>query len=566
MPQPGDVAMQLYSSGTTGRPKGVMLTNDNFFALLPTGVDLWDFTSDAVNLVAMPLFHIGGSGWATVGQVVGAKSVILRELDLAELVRLFGGGLTHAFVVPAVLQFLLMVPDAATTDYSTLKMIAYGASPITDEVLAGSIKMFGCDFWQVYGLTETTGAITLLPPEDHDLAGPNTHRLRSCGKPGPGVDLRIVDLESGEDATDPNVVGEILIRSPQVMKGYWNNEAATREAIDDDGWFKSGDVGYLDADGYLYIHDRVKDMIVSGGENVYPAEVENVLMAHPGDRRHRGDRRARRQVGRDRQGHHRGRGGCRAVGAGRDRLRPREPRQVQVPDKRRLRRRAAPQPERQDPEEGSARSVLGRAGASGELKSLWISTCLPTSPPTSTSSTTSSSARSSRSRRRTTTSASSTTAARTRAPTGTAAACRTRSGRRCSPRRAAAPTPPATTATRSRRSTAARTAPTSAWPSSASTSRAKGLGLHNDLQNEHSIVGNNVGLLLMLDYGTDEQKAEWIDDLAEGRRGFAFGITEPDHGSDATHMETTRRPRRRRVGHQRREDVEHRHPQGARTT
>ena len=281
VPQPGDVAMQLYSSGTTGRPKGVMLTNDNFFALLPTGVDLWDFTSDSVNLVAMPLFHIGGSGWATVGQVVGAKSVILRELDLAELVRLFGGGLTHAFVVPAVLQFMLMVPEAATTDYSTLKMIAYGASPITDEVLAGSIKMFGCDFWQVYGLTETTGAITLLPPEDHDLAGPNTHRLRSCGKPGPGVELRIVDLETGEDAAEPNVVGEILIRSPQVMKGYWNNDAATREAIDDDGWFKSGDVGYLDADGYLYIHDRVKDMIVSGGENVYPAEVENVLMAHP---------------------------------------------------------------------------------------------------------------------------------------------------------------------------------------------------------------------------------------------------------------------------------------------
>ena len=169
----------------------------------------------------------------------------------------------------------------------------------------------------------------------------------------------------------------------------------------------------------------------------------------------------------------------------------------------------------------------------------WTSTSRRTSPTTSPSSTTSSSARSSRSSRRTTTSASSTIAARTPAPTGSAAACRTTSGRRCCARPAVAPTRPATTATRSRRSTAARTARTSGWPSSASTSPRKGLGLHNDLQNEHSIVGNNVGLLLMIDYGTDEQKAEWIDDLAEGRRGFAFGITEPEHGSDATHMETT---------------------------
>jgi long-chain acyl-CoA synthetase len=117
-------------------------------------------------------------------------------------------------------------------------------------------------------------------PEDHDLAGPRRHRLRSCGVAGPGVELRIVDPDTG--AEQPvGAVGEILVRGPQVMKGYWNNEDATREAIDDDGWFKTGDAGYLDEDGYLFIHDRVKDMIVSGGENVYPAEVENVLMGHP---------------------------------------------------------------------------------------------------------------------------------------------------------------------------------------------------------------------------------------------------------------------------------------------
>ncbi len=276
-----DVAIQIYSSGTTGRPKGVMISNDNLFGLLPLGTEIWGFSVDSVNLVAMPLFHIGGSGWATVGQFVGARSVILRDLDPATLVDLFSAGVTHAFLVPAVLQFMLMVPGAADADYSTLELVVYGASPISDDVLAASVKLLGCDFCQVYGLTETTGAITFLPPEDHDPGGPKRHRLRSCGVAGPGVELRIIDLDTDEDAAGPNIVGEILVRSPQVMKGYWNNDAATAEAIDSDGWFRSGDVGYLDADGYLYIHDRVKDMIVSGGENVYPAEVENVLMAHP---------------------------------------------------------------------------------------------------------------------------------------------------------------------------------------------------------------------------------------------------------------------------------------------
>ena len=262
-------------------------------------------------------------------------------------------GVTHAFVVPAVLQFLLMVPGAADADYSALQVVVYGASPISEEVLAGSIKLLGCKFWQAYGLTETTGAIVNLPPADHDLAGPNTHRLRSCGLPGPGVELRIIDLES-RPRTRPSRTPSARSGSarPQVMKGYWNNAAATTEAIDDDGWFRSGDVGYLDADGYLYIHDRVKDMIVSGGENVYPAEVENVLMAHPaiadvaviGVPDDKWGETAKAVVVR--------RGGRRASARGRHRLRPGEPRQVQVPDECRLRRHAAPQPERQDPQEG----------------------------------------------------------------------------------------------------------------------------------------------------------------------------------------------------------------------
>jgi long-chain acyl-CoA synthetase len=212
---------------------------------------------------------------------VGAKSVVVRDLDPVALAKLIPEQhVTHAFLVPAVLQFMLMVPGVEDADFSSLKIIVYGASPISEEVLARSVEVFGCRFWQAYGLTETTGAVVNLPPEDHDLAGPNRHRLRSCGVAGPGVELRIVDPETGADLPS-GAVGEIWVRSSQVMKGYWNNEAATRESIDQDGWFRTGDAGYLDADGYLFIHDRVKDMIVSGGENVYPAEVENVLMGHP---------------------------------------------------------------------------------------------------------------------------------------------------------------------------------------------------------------------------------------------------------------------------------------------
>ena len=277
-----ETAFQLYSSGTTGRPKGVMLSNSNFFGLLPMAKEIWELHPDAINLVAMPLFHIGGGGWAVAGMYEGATSVIVRDLDPAALITLIGDlRITHGFVVPALLQFMLMMPGAADADYSSLEVLVYGASPISEAVLAQSIEVFKCKFWQAYGLTETTGAIVNLPPQDHVIDGPNKHRLRSCGLPGPGVEIKIIDNDTG-DETAQGEVGEIWVRSQQVMTGYWNNPEETAKAVTEDGWFKSGDAGYVDADGYIYIHDRVKDMIVSGGENVYPAEVENVLMAHPG--------------------------------------------------------------------------------------------------------------------------------------------------------------------------------------------------------------------------------------------------------------------------------------------
>jgi len=279
---PEDVAFQLYSSGTTGLPKGVMLSNNNFLAIAPMIEQIWELKEDSVNLAAMPLFHIGGGGWAMAGMYMGCSTVIVRMMDPVALVKLIGDKrITHGFLVPAVLAFMNMVPGVETADFSSLEVMVYGASPISEEVLTKSVQLLKCKFWQAYGLTETTGGVINLPPADHDPNGQNKHRLRSCGIPGPGVEIRIVDNDNNRDC-EVGEVGEIWCRSPQVMLGYWKRPEDTDKAITPDNWFKTGDAGYIDADGYVYIHDRVKDMIVSGGENVYPAEVENVLMSHPG--------------------------------------------------------------------------------------------------------------------------------------------------------------------------------------------------------------------------------------------------------------------------------------------
>jgi long-chain acyl-CoA synthetase len=275
----GDVAFQLYTSGTTGLPKGVMLTNDNFFKGVIGIAEQWRFSPDSVNLAMMPMFHIAGAGWAMIGLYFGCRTIVLRDVDPARILQLIPEfGITNAFMVPAVIQFLLMTPGVESCDFSTLRALVYGASPITDKVLVQGMERFGCEFIQVYGLTETTGAITQLDGKDHDPVN-RPELLRSCGKPYPWVEFRVVD-ENGDDVA-VGQVGELWTRSHQNMKGYWNNPDATAQAVTPDGWFKTGDAGFADAAGFIYLHDRVKDMIVSGGENVYPAEVENVLMKHP---------------------------------------------------------------------------------------------------------------------------------------------------------------------------------------------------------------------------------------------------------------------------------------------
>ncbi len=272
-----ETAWQLYTSGTTGHPKGAELTHRNLFATLEAGLQGFGGLSDGgVGLICMPLYHIGGAGYALCLFHAGMTLVVQRQFDPAETLRLLGEArVNHAFLVPAMLNFLLQHPDCARTDFSQLRAILYGASPIPEDLLRQAIARFGCDFVQAYGLTETTGAVVLLSAEEHRARGA---RLRSCGKPTFGTELRVVDAEGRE--CGPREVGEILVRGASVMKGYWNRPDATRSAIRD-GWFHTGDAGYFDEEGFLTIHDRVKDMIVSGGENIYPAEVEGVLFAHP---------------------------------------------------------------------------------------------------------------------------------------------------------------------------------------------------------------------------------------------------------------------------------------------
>tara|TARA_B110000503_G_scaffold55621_1_gene89299 strand:+ start:697 stop:2265 length:1569 start_codon:yes stop_codon:yes gene_type:complete len=270
--------VQMYTSGTTGHPKGVQLTNGNYIDLLDQAANGgWgDWQTGEAVIVAMPIFHVSGTNVGVLGLAQGLKNIIVKDIDpLFILDLLEQHRVRYAFFVPAVILFLNSVPGVQNRDFSNLELILYGASPISQDVLLSATDIFKCDFCQVYGLTETAGGGTILLPEDHD---PARGKLHSCGKPGKGAQVRIIG-DNGADAA-ANTVGEIIYTSGSLMKGYWRNDAATAKSIID-GWFYTGDAGYLDEDGFLYIHDRIKDMIVSGGENVYPAEVENALADHP---------------------------------------------------------------------------------------------------------------------------------------------------------------------------------------------------------------------------------------------------------------------------------------------
>jgi acyl-CoA synthetase (AMP-forming)/AMP-acid ligase II len=278
-----DVLFQMYTSGTTGKAKGALLSQRAIvgnifqsFVVYPHKLSPGEHA-----LVVLPLFHIAAIATALGAVCCGATLVIHRDVDPKAIARaLAEDRIVVASFVPAVIQFLLVgVPGLTEMTFPHLKFIGYGASPIAEPVLRRALEVFDCAIAQGYGMTELAGSCCLLTEADHRkaLAG-RPELLLSAGKALPGCEVRVVGPDDEDVA--PGVTGEIVVRGDQLMSGYWNMPEATAETLRG-GWMHTGDAGYLDAEGYLFVRDRIKDMIVSGAENVYPAEVESVLYQHP---------------------------------------------------------------------------------------------------------------------------------------------------------------------------------------------------------------------------------------------------------------------------------------------
>ena len=269
-----DVAVIMYTSGTTGRPKGAMLTHGNLVWNNVQANMAFAGDADDITLVAAPLFHVGGLNVTTINALqTGACVILHRSFDpghaLADIAKY---RVSTMFGAPAMFLFMAQQEAFADTDLTSLKMLIVGAAPVPKSLLdiytARNVLLN-----QGYGLTETAPLVTFLMSQYIDS------KLGSAGKPGLFGEIRIAGADNKPLAQGE--VGEILYRGPNVMKGYWNRPEATAEAIDAEGWFHTGDAGLIDEDGFLFISDRVKDMVISGGENVYPAEVESVLYEHP---------------------------------------------------------------------------------------------------------------------------------------------------------------------------------------------------------------------------------------------------------------------------------------------
>ena len=278
-PEPADTAVQMYTSGTTGHPKGVELTHAAMIQAARDGLELWPamFRPDAAVLATMPLFHIAACNLGIAGLFAGGRAEILRGGTPEEIIRLIADHKIAVAPLPAALiHEIIKLPFVEDLDLSHLDTLLIAGSGIPVELLREAQRVLKCGFALSYGMTECCGGLTYLGPADCTYdAG---EKLKSAGQPIGKSKLRIVDSAGNDLPTGE--IGEILCQSDRVMKGYWNRPDATREAMKG-GWYHSGDAGYFDEAGYLYVVDRIKDMVVSGGENIYPVEIENELIQHP---------------------------------------------------------------------------------------------------------------------------------------------------------------------------------------------------------------------------------------------------------------------------------------------
>ncbi|MBT0566373.1 AMP-binding protein [Williamsia sp. CHRR-6] len=275
-----DAALIIYSSGTTGRPKGVVLSQRALVAHTVNVADCFPFNAGDISLVAMPLFHLGGICYSFFGIRAGVATIMTREPAAPALVGALMSGATHTFFVPPVIAGFLAAGPPAMGALSRLKTLGYGAAPMPLPLLRRALDACpDLDFVQVYGQTEVSGVATTLLPADHrDPA--REHLLLSVGQPVAGMEVMVVDPVTAEPVA-AGEQGEIWCRSAQSMTGYLNRPDATAETVTAQGWVRTGDIGRVDADGYVFVDDRIKDMIITGGENVYGPEVERVLLDHP---------------------------------------------------------------------------------------------------------------------------------------------------------------------------------------------------------------------------------------------------------------------------------------------
>ncbi|MGE3745777.1 MAG: AMP-binding protein [Sphingomonadaceae bacterium] len=280
---PGDTLLQIYTSGTLGRPKGVLISNRAIMANIQQCSLAYPhhLSPGERTLIALPLFHVAALAGALSAICNGAHLVIHPEVDTQRIVRsLIHDDISTLTLVPSVLKVVLENLAAAdVASLPNLKFLGYGASPISEPLLRKVLEMFDCKVGQGYGLTELAGGCCLLSEADHRLAlDGRPELLASAGRPLPGCELLIIGPDG--EPLPAGETGEIVVRGEQLMSGYWKLPEATAEALRD-GWMHTGDAGFIDDAGYVFIRDRIKDMIVTGAENVYPAEVEAVLIQHP---------------------------------------------------------------------------------------------------------------------------------------------------------------------------------------------------------------------------------------------------------------------------------------------